>query len=247
MRNGSSTSATSTPKSDDKIRILLYKQDNAEWKLADGVLAVNSNTGNNAVDETDTNKMTNFNENIMFRNGTTNLAIEYSALPQVGYVQPMRLTATTIQPYQLRLFTENYTNASVTPLLEDTVAGTFTPIPTDGSVLTVPFTGITATSNAPDQRFRIVYQKGELSNVDFTPVWAAVYPNPVKDGILNVHLNTLEASTNFTLTNLVGQLVHQGKLENIQNTVALPQLPEGMYMLSIIQEGKQYNSKIYIK
>nr|WP_315160725.1 autotransporter-associated beta strand repeat-containing protein [uncultured Flavobacterium sp.] len=242
-----STSATSTPKSDDKIRILLYKQDNAEWKLADGVLAVNSNTGNNAVDETDTNKMTNFNENIMFRNGTTNLAIEYSALPQVGYVQPMRLTATTIQPYQLRLFTENYTNASVTPLLEDTVAGTFTPIPTDGSVLTVPFTGITATSNAPDQRFRIVYQKGELSNVDFTPLWAAVYPNPVKDGILNVHLNTLEASTNFTLTNLVGQLVHQGKLENIQNTVALPQLPEGMYMLSITQEGKQYNSKIYIK
>nr|WP_315175412.1 autotransporter-associated beta strand repeat-containing protein [uncultured Flavobacterium sp.] len=242
-----STSATSTPKSDDKIRILLYKQDNAEWKLADGVLAVNSNTGNNAVDETDTNKMTNFNENIMFRNGTTNLAIEYSALPQVGYVQPMRLTATTIQPYQLRLFTENYTNASVTPLLEDTVAGTFTPIPTDDSVLTVPFTGITATSNAPDQRFRIVYQKGELSNVDFTPLWAAVYPNPVKDGILNVHLNTLEASTNFTLTNLVGQLVHQGKLENIQNTVALPQLPEGMYMLSITQEGKQYNSKIYIK
>jgi hypothetical protein len=242
-----STSATPTPKSDDKIRILLYKQDNAEWKLADGVLAVNSNTGNNAVDETDTNKMTNFNENIMFRNGTTNLAIEYSALPQVGYVQPMRLTATTIQPYQLRLFTENYTNASVTPLLEDTVAGTFTPIPTDGSVLTVPFTGITATSNAPDQRFRIVYQKGELSNVDFTPLWAAVYPNPVKDGILNVHLNTLEASTNFTLTNLVGQLVHQGKLENIQNTVALPQLPEGMYMLSITQEGKQYNSKIYIK
>lgn len=242
-----STSATSTPKSDDKIRILLYKQDNAEWKLADGVLAVNSNTGNNAVDETDTNKMTNFNENIMFRNGTTNLAIEYSALPQVGYVQPMRLTATTIQPYQLRLFTENYTNASVTPLLEDTLAGTFTPIPTDGSVLTVPFTGITATSNAPDQRFRIVYQKGELSNVDFTPLWAAVYPNPVKDGILNVHLNTLEASTNFTLTNLVGQLVHQGKLENIQNTVALPQLPEGMYLLSIIQEGKQYNSKIYIK
>nr|WP_315132967.1 autotransporter-associated beta strand repeat-containing protein [uncultured Flavobacterium sp.] len=242
-----STSATSTPKSDDKIRILLYKQDNAEWKLADGVLAVNSNTGNNAVDETDTNKMTNFNENIMFRNGTTNLAIEYSALPQVGYVQPMRLTATTTQPYQLRLFTENYTNASVTPLLEDTLAGTFTPIPTDGSVLTVPFTGITATSNAPDQRFRIVYQKGELSNVDFTPLWAAVYPNPVKDGILNVHLNTLEASTNFTLTNLVGQLVHQGKLENIQNTVALPQLPEGMYLLSIIQEGKQYNSKIYIK
>jgi hypothetical protein len=242
-----STLATQTTESADKIRILLYKLDNVEWKLADGVLAVNSTNGNNAVDETDTNKMTNFNENIMFRNGTTNLAIEYSALPQAGYVQPMRLTATTIQPYQLRLFTENYTNASVTPLLEDTVAGTFTPIPTDGSVLTVPFSGISATSAVPDERFRIVYQKVELKNDDFTPLWVAVYPNPVKDGVLHVHLNTLGESTNFTLTNLVGQLVHQGKLENIQNTVALPQLPEGMYLLSIIQEGKQYNSKIYIK
>jgi hypothetical protein len=242
-----STLATQTTESADKIRILLYKQDNVEWKLADGVLAVNSTNGNNAVDETDTNKMTNFNENIMFRNGTTNLAIEYSALPQAGYVQPMRLTATTIQPYQLRLFTENYTNASVTPLLEDTVAGTFTPIPTDGSVLTVHFSGISATSAVPDERFRIVYQKVELKNDDFTPLWVAVYPNPVKDGVLHVHLNILGESTNFTLTNLVGQLVHQGKLENIQNTVALPQLPEGMYLLSIIQEGKQYNSKIYIK
>lgn len=242
-----SKSATLATKNDDKIRVLLYKQDNAEWKLADGILAVNSSNGNNAVDEADTDKMTNFNENIMFGNGTSNLAIEYSALPQVGYVQPMRLTATTTQPYQLRLFTENYTNATVTPLLEDTLAGTFTPIPTDGSALTVPFTGIASTSTVPDQRFRIVYQKKELNNEDFTPLWAAVYPNPVKDGVLHVHLNTLEASTNFTLTNLVGQLVHQGKLENIQNTVALPQLPEGMYLLSIIQEGKQYNSKIYIK
>jgi hypothetical protein len=159
----------------------------------------------------------------------------------------MRLTATTIQPYQLRLFTENYTNTSVTPLLEDTVAGTFTPIPTDGSVLTMPFTGIAATSTVPDQRFRIVYQKEALNNENFTPLWASVYPNPVKDGVLHVNLNTIGVSTNFTLTNLVGQLMHQGKLENIQNAIALPQLPEGIYLLSIIQEGKQYNSKIYIK
>jgi hypothetical protein len=242
-----STAATKTTVSADKIRVLLYKQDNAEWKLADGALAVNSISGNNAVDETDTNKMSNFNENIMFRNGTSNLAIEYSALPEVGYVQPMRLTATTIQPYQLRLFTENYTNSTVTPLLEDTVAKTFTPIPTDGSILTVPFTGLTATSTVPDQRFRIVYQKEALNNENFTSLWASVYPNPIKDGLLHVHLNTLGASTNFTLTNLVGQLVHQGKLENIQNTIVLPQLPEGMYLLSIIQEGKQYSGKIYIQ
>jgi autotransporter-associated beta strand protein len=230
----------------DKIRVLLYKQDNTEWQLADGILAVNSSNGNNAVDDTDTNKISNFNENIMFRNGATNLAIEYSALPQVGYVQPMRLTATTVQPYQLRLFTENYTNTAAIPFLEDTVAGTFTPIPTDGSLLTIPFTGIVATSTAPDQRFRIVYQEGALNNEGFSPLWATVYPNPVKDGFVNVHLNAMEATANFTLTNLVGQLVHQGKLESIQNTIALPQLPEGMYLFSILQDGKRFTTKLYI-
>jgi hypothetical protein len=231
--------------STDKIRVLLYKQDNSEWQLADGVLAVNSSNGNNAVDELDTNKMTNFNENIMFRNGTTNLAIEYSALPQVGYVQPMRLTATTVQPYQLRLFTENYTNAAIAPLLEDTLAGTFTPIPTDGSILTVPFTGIAATGTSPDLRFKIVYQ-GQLNDEDFKPLWASVYPNPINDGIVNVHLNAMEESANFAITNLVGQLVQEGKLESIQNTIALPQLPKGVYLLSINQDGKRFTTKLYI-
>jgi autotransporter-associated beta strand protein len=230
----------------DKIRVLLYKQDNAEWLLADGILAVNSSNGNTAVDDTDTNKITNFNENIMFRNGATNLAIEYSALPLVGYVQPMRLTATTVQPYQLRLFTENYTNTAAIPFLEDTVAGTFTPIPTDGSVLTMPFTGIAATSTVPDQRFRIVYQEEALNNESFTPLWATVYPNPVKDGFVNVHLNAIEATANFSITNLVGQLVYKGKLESIQNTIALPQLPEGVYLLSILQDGKRFTTKLYI-
>ena len=170
-----SASVSTTSESKDKIRVLMYKQIDSQWQLADGILAVNSASGNNAVDATDANKMTNFNENIMFRNGSTNLSIEYSALPQLGYVQPIRLTGTTVQPYELRLFTENYSDASASPVLEDTVLGTFTPIPTDGSMLTVPFTGITATSTSADQRFRIVYQ-GALSNEDFMPKVASIYP-----------------------------------------------------------------------
>ena len=95
------TNATATQTNDsDKIRVMLYKQDNNQWQLADGILAVNSSTGNNDVDATDTPKISNFNESLMFRNATSNLSIEYRALPQAGTVQPNALNqynSTTIR------------------------------------------------------------------------------------------------------------------------------------------------------
>ena len=241
------TNATATQTNDsDKIRVMLYKQDNNQWQLADGILAVNSDTGNNDVDATDTPKISNFNESLMFRNATSNLSIEYRALPQAGTVQAMRLTSTTVQPYELRLFTENYSNSNLQPFLEDTTTGTFTAIPTDGTIVTVPFTGVAATSTNPDQRFRIVYQSA-LNNADFTTILASIYPNPVTQGLLNIRLNSNEGDARFEINNLLGQVVHQGTLENIQNTVSLPILNEGIYLVTIKQSNKQFTTKIYIK
>jgi hypothetical protein len=208
---------------------------------------VNSATGNNDLDATDTQKMSNFNENIMFKNGTTNLTMEYRALPLAGQVQPMYLTGTTAQPYQLQVFTEGYTNATVAPFLQDTTTGTLTAIPTNGTILTVPFTGIATTSTTADQRFKIVYQSTALNADDFSSSWASVYPNPVTDNVVNIQLKTVSENTDFTLTNLLGQLVHKGKLNDIQNTITLPELQTGMYMITINQEDKKYTTKLYIK
>ncbi len=231
----------------DKIRVLLYKQNNLEWQLADGILAVNSASGNNDVDDTDTGKMSNFNENILFRNGSSNLAIEYRGLPSADTTQPIRLTGTTVLPYQLRVKTESYTNADLLPFIEDTTTGITTPIPTDGTILTLPFTGIATTSTTPDQRFKIVYQSTTLNTDDFSSSWASVYPNPVTNNVVNIQLNTVNENTDFTLTNLLGQIVHKGKLNDIQNTITLPELQAGMYMITINQEDKKYTTKLYIK
>jgi len=241
------TTNNQTTENTDKIRVLLNKQDGANWQLADGILAVNAATGNNDLDATDTQKMLNFNENIMFRSGTTNLAIEYSALPQVGQVQPMYLTGTTVQPYQLQVFTEGYSNATVTPFLQDTTTGTFTAIPTDGTIVTVPFTGIATTSTTADQRFKIVYQSTVLNTSDFSSSWASVYPNPVTNNVVNIQLKSVSENTDFTLTNLLGQIVHKGKLNNIQNAITLPELQKGMYLITVNQEGKKYTTKLYIQ
>ncbi len=240
------TIANQTTENTDKIRVLLYKQAGTNWNLADGILAVNSASGNNDLDGTDTQKILNFNENIMFKNGTTNLSIEYRALPQVGQVQPMYLTGTTAQPYQLQVYTEGYSNTTVYPFLQDTTTGTITAIPTDGTIVTVPFTGIATTSTSPDQRFKIVYQSA-LNNETFATLWAAVYPNPVTENVVHIDLVSANENTTYALTNLLGQRVQNGKLTAMQNLITLPELQEGMYLLSVQQDGKKVTQKLYIK
>jgi len=186
--SSSANTSSSSSVEADKIRVLLYKQVDSQWQLADGILTVNSATGNNDVDATDTEKMSNFNENIGFRNGTSTLAIEYRGLPTIGTIQPMRLTGTTVQPYQLRVKTENYSNSDLQPYVEDTQTGVLTLIPIDGSEVVVHFTGIAATTTAPDSRFRIVYPATLSSDDPTTSLSVGIYPNPVEDKMFTIVL-----------------------------------------------------------
>lgn len=246
FERANSSSSTNSSVEADKIRVLLYKQLNSQWQLADGILAVNSVDGNDGVDGVDTGKMTNFNENIAFRNGTSNLAIEYRGLPTTGTVQQMRLTGTTVQPYQLRVNTEHYSNSDLQPYLEDTQAGTFTLIPTDGSDVVVNFTGMAATAAAPDARFRIVYPSA--LGVDAPDALAVgVYPNPTEEGVFTILLPLAGETARYTLTNLVGQEVQQGTLDGVSSRVSVSSLQGGVYLLEVNQSGKRFTTKLIIK
>ena len=230
----------------DKIRVLLYKQNNSQWQLADGILAVNSTSGNNDVDDTDTGKMSNFNENLLFINGTSNLAIEYRGLPTASTIQPMRLTGTTVQSYQLRVIAENYSNSNLQPYIEDTQTGTLTSIPTDGSEVILPFTGVVSSTTNPDSRFRIVYPNTLNSN-DPSAFAVGVYPNPVNDGNFMILLKNSETLAKYTLTNLLGQQVQAGKLDLISNSISVSTLQKGIYLLQVTQEGKNFKTKLIVK
>ena len=249
-RTSSSSNASSNASSNvdaDKIRVLLYKQINGQWQLADGILTVNSATANNDVDATDTEKMSNFNENIGFRNGTSTLAIEYRGLPTIGTVQPMRLTGTTVQPYQMRVTTENYSNSDLQPYLEDMQTGVLTLIPTDGSEVVVNFTGIVATTSAPDSRFRIVYPVTLSSDDPTASLSVGIYPNPVEDKIFTIVLPNQEETARYTLTNLLGQQVQGGELDRLQNAVSVASLQGGVYVVQVVQSGKTFTKKLIIK
>jgi hypothetical protein len=41
--------------------------------------------------------------------------------------------------------------------------------------------------------------------------------------------------------------VQTGKLNTLQNTITLPELQEGIYMMTINQEGKRYTTKLQIQ
>jgi hypothetical protein len=158
----------------------------------------------------------------------------------------MQLTGTTAQAYQMRLKTENYSNSNLTPYLENTQTGVLTAIPTDGSEVVVPFTGIVATSAAPDSRFRIVYQS-PLSADDLNSLVVGVYPNPVHDSLFTIELANTNAPASYTLTNLLGQEVQKGTLMSLTNAIPVHDLSEGVYLLQVNQEGKRFSTKLMIK
>ena len=227
----------------DRIRVLLYKQDTNNWLFADGALAVNSSNGNNNVDDTDATKISNFNESLFLRNGTTNLSIEYRALPQLGDIQALRLTGTTNGSYQLRLYTENYTNSTIQPYLEDTQTTSIYEIPTDGSEIIVPFEGVISNSSNPITRFRLVYQS-TLDTQDPTKIGVSIYPNPVDEGYLTISLDNNLSATTYALTNLLGQEVQRGNLMLLENVINVNKLPKGVYFITIKQNEKNYSKKI---
>ena len=235
-----------TSETSDRIRVLLYKQDtNNNWLIADGALAVNQLSGNNEVDDVDSGKISNFNESVFFRNGSSNLSIEYKALPQEGDIQPLRLIGTTTTGYQLRLYTENYTNSNIQPYLEDTQTATTYAIPTDGSEVIIPFTGIVSNSNNPITRFRIVYQT-TLGTEDPKNFRVSIYPNPVKDGYLKISLDNSLSNTTYTLTNILGQEVQSGNLLQLENVIKLNTLQKGVYIINVKQQDKEFSKKIII-
>jgi hypothetical protein len=231
---------------ENKIRVLLDKQINNEWQLADGILSVSGNNYSNDVDAQDALKVTNFNENIQFRNGTNNLAIEYQNLPTATTEQPIRLTGTIATSYRLRVRTEGFVSSDVQPILQDTQSGTNHLITTDGTTIEIPFTGVVSTTSNPDNRFKIVYQQVlgvEQPNYNTLQV----YPNPVTQGQFVIALpNSSEVAT-YEITNYLGQIVQKGNLTAGNTNVSIASQAVGVYLVRVQQNGEVYTTKIVKK
>lgn len=77
-----------------------------------------------------------------------------------------------------------------------------------------------------------------LSNETFETNNIIVYPNPARN-VLTVAINE---NTNYELYTITGQLVKQGKLTTIDNTIAVQDLSKGYYLLRIEKENGNWQS-----
>ena len=72
-----------------------------------------------------------------------------------------------------------------------------------------------------------------LSNETFETNTIKVYPNPTS----NVLTVTINENANYKLYTITGQIVKQGKLTTVDNTIALQDLSKGYYLLRINSEN----------
>ncbi|RBA26870.1 T9SS type A sorting domain-containing protein [Flavobacterium tibetense] len=77
-----------------------------------------------------------------------------------------------------------------------------------------------------------------LSNETFETNTIKVYPNPARN-VLTVAINE---NANYELYTITGQLVKQGKLTTIDNTIAVQDLSKGYYLLRIGNENGNWQS-----
>ena len=74
-----------------------------------------------------------------------------------------------------------------------------------------------------------------------------MYPNPVEEDMFTILLPDNGATANYTLTNLIGQQVQEGKLDMMQSSVSVSTLQGGVYLLQVVQSGKTFTTKLIIK
>ncbi len=72
----------------------------------------------------------------------------------------------------------------------------------------------------------------------------SVYPNPATE-ILNISLN-YDKDVNLTLINMLGKAVMSKNINNFA-TIDVSNLTQGVYLIKMNIEGKQYSSKLFIK
>jgi Secretion system C-terminal sorting domain/SprB repeat len=123
--------------------------------------------------------------------------------------------------------------------------------------ITYHFTDRTVTSSS-DQvlyRLKMVDRDGRAKYSKVLPVFIncnttriRVYPNPVQDGKLYVSLTGTSGNTEAILLTLSGQVLLKSKIHNGTNSLSIPALANGIYLLKIKDaNGITENVKVYIE
>ncbi|APG64662.1 hypothetical protein LPB136_04480 [Tenacibaculum todarodis] len=73
------------------------------------------------------------------------------------------------------------------------------------------------------------------------------YPNPVKEGYLNVKLKNTNSQFDFVIYNELGQKITSGKVDSDNTIIDLKNKASGIYVIRIQEDNKVYSQKILIE
>ena len=208
----------------------------------DGLIVAFDDSENNAVNDNDAAKLTNFNENMATSNSGKLLSIEKRAIPTATDEILLNITKYKGTSYSLKVQGSGLTE---TPFLVDAFTGTNTEIPQDG---TVDY-AYTVDAGNPDttsaDRFKLIYST-TLKNIDNAVSGFVLYPNPSQSNSFNVMVPQSMSRASLTVSNLLGQkLYSQNDLQsgatvrvNVRNVNSA-----GVYLVSLTSEGKTTTTK----
>ncbi len=245
--NGLFNKALTTPTA---LRINLHKQVQNEWRPFDAAIALFDANSTNSVNSEDAAKMYNSNTNLTIQNSSYSLMADHRALPVAEDVINLRISETEIgASYKLIINSEEFDNMGVSAHLVDLFTNTSLQINLDGTNTEYTFVTSSDTQSSGD-RFKIVFDSF-LTNSSFVSNSIQVYPNPFNGNVININSGNLTVGNyKYSITNILGQVVNQGKIDFIENnsnySISISNsIPNGVYILKLIDDhNKEYSIKI---
>lgn len=215
----------------------------------DGAQALFGSDFSNALDENDVDKLTASGENLSFVRENKTLAIETLA-PVVAnnelFVKTTQLVAN--KNYTFKVNTANF-DTSVAAKMVDMYLNTETPI----DLIQPSFVSFSTSADAGsfgEDRFKIVFSSAALGNPSFAGSAISIYPNPVVNNQFTLALpNSITGKVAVTITNMLGQQVYNSSAEANATMPINPknQLEEGVYVVTISNNGEIVQAKITVK
>jgi hypothetical protein len=216
----------------------------------DAATSVFDNQFTNAIENGDITKLSTGVENLSFLNSDFALAID--ARPQVTASDELLVQLQQFKANKDYTFRTHFSNfdAAATPFLLDTYLDKYTALSNDKPT-DVKFITTSELASYDLNRFKIVFQNNSsLGMESFNAEQILVYPSPVTNNQFNIILPSyLIGEVAVKLTNAIGQMVYQTKIE-AQNTVSITPkntLLQGLYLVQITNQGRSITKKIIIK
>lgn len=219
--------------------------------LTDGALAAFDPSFSNLVGKEDATKMTNAAEVVSILNSGSLLSIDARQMPKENDTLFLNMAKLTKPKYTLQIFSQKMN--AVNAFLEDKYLKTSQPLLLNDTNR-IEFTVTTNAASFDANRFRIVFGKSNMQQITAAvKSEIKVYPNPVKDQQIHLHLTGVEKGEYaLRLINAQGQQVMTQKImyDGISSNIIIPvnnKLAKGIYYLQLSNNQNNYHQNIFIE